>query len=195
MESKYVEVMAGVKDTKKYPEIINGVAGHLTRPEAEWLRRIPQVLGSAMYAELGTFRGRSAVLLASSKIRLVSVDTFDQCNLRDEYKFHGGPIYDDVVNTLKARGLEDYVELVIADTATAALSYPDGSFIFLFIDADHSYEGVKRDFLAWQSKIAEGGIIAFHDSGRKEIVQFHSEIVGWEEFDRVDALSVWRRNA
>ena len=34
---------------------------------------------------------------------------------------------------------------------------------FLFIDGDHTYEGVKRDFNMYSSLVKEGGIVAFHD--------------------------------
>jgi predicted O-methyltransferase YrrM len=34
---------------------------------------------------------------------------------------------------------------------------------FLFIDADHSYEGVKKDFEMYSPLVRKGGIIAFHD--------------------------------
>ena len=34
---------------------------------------------------------------------------------------------------------------------------------FLFIDGDHTYEGIKRDFEMYSSLVKEGGIIAFHD--------------------------------
>jgi predicted O-methyltransferase YrrM len=34
---------------------------------------------------------------------------------------------------------------------------------FLFIDGDHSYEGVKADFLDYRSLVRDGGLIAFHD--------------------------------
>jgi len=34
---------------------------------------------------------------------------------------------------------------------------------FLFIDGDHTYEGVKRDFKMYSSLVKKGGIIAFHD--------------------------------
>lgn len=40
----------------------------------------------------------------------------------------------------------------------------DGRMVdFLFIDGDHTYEGVKRDFNMYLSLVKEGGIIAFHD--------------------------------
>jgi predicted O-methyltransferase YrrM len=34
---------------------------------------------------------------------------------------------------------------------------------FLFVDADHSYEGVKLDFQMYSSLVRKGGLIAFHD--------------------------------
>jgi predicted O-methyltransferase YrrM len=39
----------------------------------------------------------------------------------------------------------------------------DNKIDFLFIDGDHSYEGVKKDFDDYSSLIRPGGIIAFHD--------------------------------
>ena len=40
----------------------------------------------------------------------------------------------------------------------------DGSKLdFLFIDADHTYEGIKRDFELYSPLMKKGGIIAFHD--------------------------------
>jgi predicted O-methyltransferase YrrM len=34
---------------------------------------------------------------------------------------------------------------------------------FLFIDGDHSYEGVKRDFVLYAKLVNAGGMVAFHD--------------------------------
>jgi cephalosporin hydroxylase len=34
---------------------------------------------------------------------------------------------------------------------------------FLFIDADHTYEGVRRDFQLYSPLVAKGGLIGFHD--------------------------------
>jgi predicted O-methyltransferase YrrM len=34
---------------------------------------------------------------------------------------------------------------------------------FLFIDGDHTYEGVRKDFEMYSSLVRKGGIIAFHD--------------------------------
>jgi hypothetical protein len=34
---------------------------------------------------------------------------------------------------------------------------------FLFIDGDHTYEGVKKDFKMYSPLVKNGGVIAFHD--------------------------------
>jgi predicted O-methyltransferase YrrM len=33
----------------------------------------------------------------------------------------------------------------------------------LFIDGDHSYEGVKKDYETYSTLVRKGGVIAFHD--------------------------------
>jgi predicted O-methyltransferase YrrM len=38
-----------------------------------------------------------------------------------------------------------------------------GAVDLLFIDADHSYAGVKRDFFLYRELVREGGLIFFHD--------------------------------
>ncbi len=39
---------------------------------------------------------------------------------------------------------------------------------FLFIDGDHTYQGVKRDFEMYSPLVKKGGIVAFHDIGKNE---------------------------
>ena len=45
----------------------------------------------------------------------------------------------------------------------AADLYKDESLDFVFIDAAHDYESVKKDINAWYPKIKKGGVIAGHD--------------------------------
>ena len=49
----------------------------------------------------------------------------------------------------------------------------DGGIDFLFIDGDHTYEGVRADFEMYSPLVREGGLIALHD-----IVQGPHETVG-----------------
>lgn len=57
------------------------------------------------------------------------------------------------------------------------LLYPDNDVDFLFIDGDHSYEGVKADYENFRSLVRPGGLIVFHDvCGLPEVKQFWDEI-------------------
>ena len=47
--SKYDKVMEGVKKCKSYPKIGHGMSGMMSRPEANWLYRLPKVVGNGIY--------------------------------------------------------------------------------------------------------------------------------------------------
>ncbi len=53
---------------------------------------------------------------------------------------------------------------------------------YLFIDADHSYEGVRRDFEMYSRLLAEGAMVVFHDivADRGEL-QSHQVSTYWNE--------------
>jgi predicted O-methyltransferase YrrM len=57
---------------------------------------------------------------------------------------------------------------------------------FLFIDGDHSYDGVKRDFEMYGSLVKPGGLIAFHgiDYGRV-VRRFWDEIKVGRRFQEI----------
>ena len=53
---------------------------------------------------------------------------------------------------------------------------------FLFIDADHTYEGVKKDFEMYSPLVKEGGIIAFHDIAPNGLEDFTGGVpIFWKE--------------
>lgn len=50
----------------------------------------------------------------------------------------------------------------------AAGTIQDRSLDLVFIDADHSYQGVKGDLAAWVPKVRPGGWIGGHDFGNTD---------------------------
>lgn len=69
---------------------------------------------------------------------------------------------------------------------------------FLFIDGDHSYYGVKKDFEMYGPLVRKGGIIAFHDivSGPKENVgdvpEFWKDIR--DDYESKEIVEDWEQN-
>lgn len=59
---------------------------------------------------------------------------------------------------------EKYI-ILQGDSVEMLQHIPDDTLSLLYIDADHSYEGVKRDIETGYSKVVSGGIMAFHDYG------------------------------
>ena len=57
----------------------------------------------------------------------------------------------------------DRVHIVRNDTTIVSTLYPNQYFDLVYIDADHSYEGVRADIASWRPKVKENGLMAFHD--------------------------------
>lgn len=55
------------------------------------------------------------------------------------------------------------VKLHEGDSSTILNSFPDEYFDWIYIDGDHSYEGVLKDSLSAVNKIPEGGYLVFND--------------------------------
>jgi hypothetical protein len=64
----------------------------------------------------------------------------------------------------KHLGLEDYIKIHCMTTKEFEKSLePFVGFGYIYIDGDHSYEGVKRDYELFYPYLEDGGLMAFHD--------------------------------
>lgn len=68
---------------------------------------------------------------------------------------------------------------------------------FVFIDASHAEADVRRDFATWSALLADGGLIALHDSDVEHwgpgVVVAEALKDGWALVDRVRSLAVLSR--
>lgn len=135
------------------------------------LRRIPK---GARGAEVGVFRGvLSRYLLQLGVERLFMIDnwlpakeqprqykeTRDYCaGLTADEAASNEALAREVATRSHGRGKV----LKMASVEAAAL-INDGSLDFVFLDADHSYEGLKADIAAWLPKVKPGGWLCGHD--------------------------------
>ncbi len=138
--------------------------------------------------ELGAWTGLTTCYLATAARvrgagRVFAVDTFEGTREGGaEYASiigYRGTTYPAFRDRMTRAGLNDMVSAIIGDTASSASLYSGLPIRFLLIDADHSYEGVKRDFEAWSPLVAPGGLIVFHDYLMPEagVARFVDEVV------------------
>jgi hypothetical protein len=128
--------------------------------------------GWTMGAELGVLSGLLyfRLLARCPGLTLVGVDIWEHQPEQDAIYSEGGRSYlrhDLAACECKVRdAARQYGKRAILHkmrTVDAAGLYEDGTFDFVFLDADHTYAGVKGDIAAWLPKIKRGGAIMGHD--------------------------------
>ena len=71
---------------------------------------------------------------------------------------------DEIYNNVMALVADKpFVKIYREYTFDAASRFPDEYFDLIYIDADHTYEGCKKDIEAWYPKIRKGGFIIGDD--------------------------------
>ena len=96
--------------------------------------------------EVGTFRGKGTTGLCRIAKNVITIDIDDRRIDRPKNSIF-----------IKANSQKPHT----FDLVKSKLS--NNKLDVLFIDADHSYEGVKRDFELYKPLVKDGGIIGLHD--------------------------------
>lgn len=116
--------------------------------------------------EVGAWKGASTSYLAveaqHKKMRIDVVDTWagsiEHSNISEVIE---NSLFGSFVDNL--RPLINLINPIRSDSVSASKMYENESLDAVFIDADHQYESVKADILAWMPKVKNGGILAGHD--------------------------------
>jgi hypothetical protein len=81
----------------------------------------------------------------------------------DPEKYDGFAVRTELRRALNGFGeCLDYFVLPF-ESAVAARLFDDYTVDIVFIDAEHVYDGVKRDLVTWMPKVRQGGVISGHD--------------------------------
>ncbi len=123
-------------------------------------------------AELGVWDGRCYQYLTThcQDLHLIGVDLYaPQPDNEGPEKWIPGESGHNWDHETYYKNITEYIDFIgrgefIRDyTYNAALKVADNSLDFIFIDADHSEEGVRKDIEMWSPKVREGGMIIGHD--------------------------------
>ena len=133
--------------------------------------------------EIGTCRGESAYLLLEKCPNLKKLYTIDPFT---EFEDWNGTVPADVLEKQKAIAIDNLkewggrIELVFLKSENAASQFEDNSMDFIYIDGDHSYDGVKKDLTLYYPKLKKGGYLCGHDfdtlgSVKKAVMDYREE--------------------
>lgn len=164
--------------------------------------------------EIGSFLGRSAVAftLAIKNKRggkLYSIDPFNADSdpasaptLRRVAHEIEMPLIDRFTENVKRYGSFKHVEVLRGYSQDFSKDW-NRPIDLLYIDGDHSYEAVRRDFLEWTPFIKPGGFLAMHDVsfdpnyGHPDPIKVAQEFVlgksGWTDLKMIRHLLIVRK--
>lgn len=165
-----------------------------------WFHHGPKVLALLDWyqprcvVELGSWLGQSAIAMARSVRRwggtVTCIDTW--AGQLDE---HGGSdggnsplMLLSCARSMVQAGVSASVRLIPATTQDAAQHW-NQPIDFLYVDADHSHDGVLADLEAWASFVVPGGVIAGDDYGHP---RYPGVKTAWDQYERKRGLKLTR---
>lgn len=111
--------------------------------------------------EIGSWKGRSTCWIAEGDF-VTAIDTFDGGEmLKDEAN---GSTFDEFIRNIESRGLYEKVKAIKWDSSYTG-KWWNAPVKMLFIDGNHTYEGLKKDWEAWRKHLVNGAVVFFDDVG------------------------------
>lgn len=151
-----------------FDALMNDLRGGITTHEAALLRRLAAQVDTGCIVEVGSYRGKSAVALALG-VREHGAQTPIFC-IEPHRPFVGiyggqfgpedrGAFYEVMCRTGAFR--EAALINLSSEDVAPTWALPVG---LVFIDGDHRYAQVRRDFECWDRHVVLGGLVAFDDA-------------------------------
>lgn len=164
----------GAAPQRRFSDVLASVAhveGWMTPAQARWLWDRASVLRPpATVVEIGSYRGRSAIVLASAAspgVEVVAIDPHGG-NDRGPQQIKAVPEEGQRDNAafkanLEEAGVADRVRHV-RRPSQEALDAVEGPIDLLYIDGAHRYGPAREDIRRWGARVADGGTLLIHDS-------------------------------
>ena len=139
----------------------------------EWLTARAQELGpSAFLVEVGTWKGDTAILLASGGGLVFCIDSFNGQGMSN--------VTDSLLDFTKNVAGRRIVGL-LGQSVPAAHLLPDRCADLVFIDASHDLTSVRRDIEAWRHTVKAGGYLCGDDWNLESVRMAVQEALGGAE--------------
>jgi hypothetical protein len=154
-------------------EYSNDIKGWIAPDELQFLYDTAKDM--KYIVEIGSYKGKSTVAMLESGNQVIAIDHWEGS---EGLKMTGNE-YDEFIRNTK--GYDNLV--IIKGDSVESAKYVDKADM-VFIDGDHTYEGVKRDIEAWSPKTK---MICGHDHDLPEVKK------AVEEAFKIDKLvgSIW----
>jgi MMP 1-O-methyltransferase len=145
------------------------IPGHLGEAEARFLGLLAaSVPAEGSIVEIGSFKGRSTVMLAKvashyGSTPVVAIDPHNSPILLNHAVNPAASSYPDFLASIKKAGVSQFVEPHMAYSSALASSW-SRPIRMLWIDGDHTYEGAKQDLDGFLPHLVPFGVVAIHDA-------------------------------
>ena len=181
-------------------KIIKRVPGKTNAAGLTYLCELVQELEAPGWIiDLGTYAGRSAMTLVQSTLgtrqgrKVITIDNFQEGPDALDPSKGEPPDFWNVKNRLKCRGR---LHMVMGDVADVPLLCQGQAIALVFVDADHTRDGVAAAIEAWAPLVGVGGIMAFDDYGSPRWPDVQPTVdelmAGWEYLDCRGSVAAFR---
>jgi predicted O-methyltransferase YrrM len=142
---------------------IDKLEGHFGLNEGYLVFKIARSLkNNSVIVEIGAFKGKSTCFIAegigSKQIQFFTIDTW----YNDAMQEGRQDVFADFLKNIEP--YKDKITPLRGYSYEVRKNWPDERKIdFLWIDGDHSYEGVTRDTQDWLPLVKKNGFVCFHD--------------------------------
>lgn len=139
------------------------------------------------FVEVGVWKGMSAAYMAveiinsGKNIKFDCVDNWEDTELQKDIP---KDMYDGLYETFlkNIEPVKHIINPIRSLSWDAAKLYEDSSLDFIFLDAGHDYDSIKKDLITWYPKLKPTGIIAGHDYSWDGITKATNEYFKGKQF-------------
>ena len=149
------------------------------REEILALAQAVKAINPTTILEIGTHNGGTFFVWANLASKLAITCDIIKSKVRDEL-YHSFPPPDSKCKVIPLAG--DSHDEQFLETVKTSLN--GNKIDFLFIDGDHTEEGVKSDYNMYGPLVRSGGIIAFHDILEKQPTPTNQVYYFWKEIKK-----------